>query len=115
LTNLSDSISLFRVLSMDIFNIPYIELNYLLNFAKRKNLTLFEALSDVNQTFLKPETQEKLTSFRGMAVRHLEKSKKDTGGQILYYFLVDSKLFRNAQLDRLSQRRTQSPKYCQIL
>jgi len=93
LTNLSDSVSLFRVLSMDILGIPYIELNYLLNYAKRKNLTLFEALSDVNQTFLKPKTQEKLTNFRDMAARHLEKSKKDTGGQILYYFLVDSKLF----------------------
>ncbi|MBF8249706.1 MAG: hypothetical protein HW400_307 [Candidatus Levybacteria bacterium] len=93
LTNLSDSVSLFRVLSMDIFGIPYIELNYLLNFAKRKNLTLFEALSDLKQSFLKPETQEKLTNFREMAVRHLEKSKKETAGQILYYFLVDSKLF----------------------
>ncbi len=93
LTNLSDSVSLFRVLSMDIFNIPYIELNYLLNFAKRKNLTLFEALSNLNQSFLKPETQEKLTNFRNMATRHLEKSKKNSAGQILYYFLVDSKLF----------------------
>jgi len=93
LTNLSDSVSLFRVLSMDIFKIPYIELNYLLNFAKRKNLTLFEALDDLDQSFLKPETQQKLKDFRGMAIRHLEKSRKDTGGQILYYFLVDSKLF----------------------
>ncbi|MDP2585704.1 MAG: ATP-dependent DNA helicase, partial [Candidatus Levybacteria bacterium] len=94
LTNLADSVSLFRVLSMDIFEIPYIELNYLLNFAKRKNLTLFEALADVNQSFLKPGTQEKLTNFREMAIRHLEKSKKDSAGQILYYFLIDSKLFK---------------------
>lgn len=93
LTNLSDSVSLFRVLSMDIFNIPYIELNYLLNFAKKRNLTLFEALFNTEQSFLKPETQEKLISFRQMAKRHLEKSKKDSAGQILYYFLLDSKLF----------------------
>jgi len=93
LTDLSDSVSLFRVLSMDIFNIPYIELNYLLNFAKRKNLTLFEALSNISQPFLKPETQEKLTKFREMATKHLEKSRKDSAGQILYYFLIDSKLF----------------------
>ncbi len=93
LTNLSDSVSLFRILSMDIFNIPYIELNYLLNFAKKKNLTLFEALLNVEQSFLKPETQEKLINFRNMAQRHLEKSKKETAGQILYYFLVDSGLF----------------------
>ncbi|KKQ33288.1 MAG: hypothetical protein US45_C0012G0002 [Candidatus Nomurabacteria bacterium GW2011_GWA1_37_20] len=93
LTNLSDSVSLFRILSMDVFNIPYIELNYLLNFAKRKNLTLFEALFNAEQSFLKPKTQEKLIKFREMAVRHLGKSKKETAGQILYYFLVDSRLF----------------------
>ena len=98
LTDLSDSVSLFRVLSMEIFKIPYIELNYLLNFAKRKNLTLFEALDDLDQSFLKPETQQKLKDFRNMTVRHLEKSKKDTGGQILYYFLVDSKLFETLNL-----------------
>ncbi|HKC15045.1 MAG TPA: ATP-dependent helicase, partial [Patescibacteria group bacterium] len=93
LTNLSDSVSLFRILSMDIFNIPYIELNYLLNFAKKKNLNLFEALYYTNQFFLKPVTQKKLINFREMALKHLEKSKKETAGEILYYFLVDSKLF----------------------
>ncbi|MCL6096183.1 MAG: ATP-dependent helicase [Patescibacteria group bacterium] len=97
LTNLSDSVSLFRVLSMDILNISYIELNYLLNFAKKKNLTLFEALDNVNQNFLKHETQEKLQNFKKMAKRHLEKSKKEQAGQILYYFLVDSGLYKTLQ------------------
>ena len=110
LTNLSDSVSLFRVLSMEIFNIPYIELNYLLNFAKKKNLTLFEALVNVDQSFLKSETQEKLIAFREMAKRHLERSKKDSGGQILYYFLVDSKLFEtlNSTNSVLEERRVQN-------
>ncbi|MBP9716626.1 MAG: ATP-dependent helicase [Candidatus Levybacteria bacterium] len=94
LTNLSDSISLFRVLSMDIFQIPYVELNYLLNFAKKKNLTLFETLEILDQSFLKDETREKLTNFRKMAVNHLEKSKKEQAGQILYDFLIDSGLYQ---------------------
>ena len=93
LTNLSDSVSLFRVLAMDVFDIPYIELNYLLNFAKKKNLTLFEALENSNQTFLKEQTQKKIQKFRKMAERHLERSRKEAAGQILYYFLVDSGLF----------------------
>ena len=78
---------------MNLFDIPYIELNYLLNFAKKKNLTLFEALENTNQTFLRPETQKKLNNFRQMVIRHLEKSRHEKAGQILYYFLVDSKLF----------------------
>jgi DNA helicase-2/ATP-dependent DNA helicase PcrA len=78
---------------MDIFKLPTVELNYLLNFAKKKNLTLFESLNELNQTFLKPETQEKLNSFKNMVLRHLELARKDSAGQILYYFLVDSALF----------------------
>jgi len=93
LTNLMDSVSLFRVLSMDIFKISQVELNYLLNFAKKKNITLFEALFDLNQSFLKPETRELLDKFRKMAEKHLEKSKKEKAGQILYDFLIDSGLF----------------------
>jgi len=110
LTNLSDSVSLFRVLSMDIFNIPYIELNYLLNFAKKRNLTLFEALVNVDQSFLMPVTREKLITFREMAKRHLERSKKDSGGQILYYFLIDSKLFEtlNSTNSVREERRVQN-------
>ena len=106
LTNLSDSVSLFRVLCMDIFNIPYIELNYLLNFAKKRNLTLFEALFNIEQSFLKPQTQEKLINFREMAKRHLEKSKKSSAGQVLYYFLVDSKLFETlSSTDSIKEER----------
>jgi len=94
LTDLFNSVALFRVLSMEIFKIPYIELNYLLNFAKKQNLTLFESLEHTNQTFLSKDTQQKLDNFRRMAIRHLEKSKKEQAGQILYYFLIDSKLFK---------------------
>lgn len=94
LSNLSDSVSLFRVLSMEIFSIPIIELNFLLNFAKTKNYSLFETFFDLNQSFLKPETKEKLETFLSMVKRHLKKSKKETAGQILYYFLTDSGLLK---------------------
>lgn len=97
LTNLSDSVSLFRVLSMDIFAIPIVELNYLLNFAKKKTATLFEALSFQNLPFLSIETSEKLTAFKNMVENHLQKAKKEQAGQILYYFLIDSKLFDTLQ------------------
>lgn len=97
LTNLSDSVSLFRVLSMDIFNISYVELNYLLNFSKKKNLTLFETLYDLKYSFLAPETKKKLEDFKKMTEKHLKQSKKQQAGQILYYFLIDSKLYEKFQ------------------
>ncbi len=99
LTNLTDTVSLFRVLSMSVFEIPYIELNYLLSDSKKKNMSLFESLSDLTQTFLKPETVAKLNNFTKMVTTHLERSKKGQAGQVLFDFLVDSKLYdkyRNA-------------------
>ena len=47
MTDLSNSVALFQGSSMDIFEIPYVELNFLLNFAKKQNLTLFEALENI--------------------------------------------------------------------
>lgn len=110
LTNLSDTVSLFRALSMDIFDIPYVQLNFLLNFAKKKNLTLFEALQIPNHTFVTPETQEKLTTINEMINRHLERSRKDSAGQILYMFLIDTGLFETLATTESvkDERRTQN-------
>lgn len=106
LNNLSDTVSLFRVISMDIFGIPSVELNFLLNFSKKKNLTLFESFYFMDQPFLKPETKEKLTKFKEMVERHIDRSKKEKAGQILYYFLIDSGIFETlAKTDTAKEER----------
>jgi DNA helicase II / ATP-dependent DNA helicase PcrA len=97
LTNPSDSTALFRILSMEIFGISYIELIYLFNLAKKKNISLFEAINLGNLEFLKSETQVKLEKIIEMINRHIERSKKDSAGQILYYFLVDSGIYSTLQ------------------
>lgn len=97
LTNLSDSVSLFRVLSMEIFEISFVELNYILNFAKKRNISLFEAISVENLEFLNPKTSKTLKDFRKMVEEHLRRSRKDQAGQLLYDFLVDTKLFDTLQ------------------
>ncbi len=110
LTNPSDSVSLFRVLSMDIFKIPYVEIIYLFNYAKKKNLNLFQSLDSIDQSFLKTDSQEKLKKFKEMILRHLERSKKDSAGQVLYYFIADSGLFESLQKAEsvIEERRVQN-------
>ncbi|HYM65540.1 MAG TPA: UvrD-helicase domain-containing protein [Candidatus Sulfotelmatobacter sp.] len=98
LTNLSDSVSLFRVLSMEIFEISYIELNFLLNFAKKRNISLFEALSNLNQAFLTPPTIKKLEKFRKMVEEHLKKARSEQAGQILYDFLVKTGIYQTLNI-----------------
>ncbi|OGH11716.1 MAG: hypothetical protein A3B38_03375 [Candidatus Levybacteria bacterium RIFCSPLOWO2_01_FULL_36_13] len=97
LTNLSDSVSLFRVLSMDIFKISAVELNYVLNFAKKRNITLFDAILEKNLEFLSAKTVNTLENFKKMVLEHLRRSRKDQAGQLLYDFLVDTKLFDTLQ------------------
>jgi len=108
LYNLQDSISLFRVLSMDIFSLDTRDLHILLGFTKKINLSLFEAMEiylsffyqelsqeeyqiyQKNIPFLKKQTREKLFFIYQMINRHLKLIKKVSAGQILYYFLEDS-------------------------
>lgn len=94
LYDLSDTVSLYRMLNMDVFNIEPRELNHLLSFSRKKNLTLFEALARVDETFLKEEAREKLATIHKMILRHLDRVKKDSAGQLLYYFLIDSGLYK---------------------
>ncbi|OGH03067.1 MAG: hypothetical protein A2798_01410 [Candidatus Levybacteria bacterium RIFCSPHIGHO2_01_FULL_37_17] len=97
LTNLSDSVSLFRVLSMEIFGISYVELNYILNYAKKRNFSLFEAISQSNLQFLSDKTVITFKNFKEMVEEHLRRSRKDQAGQLLYDFLVETKIYDSLQ------------------
>lgn len=94
LYNFEDSASLYRVLNMPIFQIQARDIAAVLNFAKRKNLSLFEALEQIEETFLTEDVKKKIGSFVEMILKHLKRIPKDTGGQILYYFLEDSGLLK---------------------
>ena len=98
LYNLDDSVSLYRVLNIDIFGLTAREINHLLSHTKKRAWTLFEALEHVEETNLPDLGKEKVKKIVKMILRHLERAKKDPPGQILYYFLLDSGLL-NSFLD----------------
>jgi len=89
LDRLDDSVSLYRVLSMDIFAISPREVAKIGSFAKRNNLTLFEALEKVDDIFVSQETKIKVKKILKVIDRHLKLLQKETAGQILYYFLEE--------------------------
>lgn len=108
LKNSEDSVSLYRVLNMDIFNIDPLDLNKLLVFAKKISQPLFQTMEiycsliyskNIHQDFniyksfvplLKEQTKKDLKKIYDMIVRHFGLIKKETAGQILYYFLEDT-------------------------
>ncbi|MDO8460836.1 MAG: UvrD-helicase domain-containing protein [bacterium] len=99
LYNFEDSTSFYRVLTMPIFELDARDIAALLNFGRRKNLSLFIAIETIvnknEEIFLKQEMQEKLKTIYEMIVGHLKKVPKDTAGQILYYFLQDSGMLKS--------------------
>jgi len=94
LYNFEDNVALYRVLSMDHFNINPRDLAAINNYGRKNNLSLFEACEQVEKVSVGQKTREQIENFVKMVHRHLGLLRKETAGQILYYFLEDSGLLR---------------------
>jgi DNA helicase-2/ATP-dependent DNA helicase PcrA len=95
LYNFEDDIALFRVLSMDFFKIDARDLAAINNYAKRKNLSFFEACEQASKLRIAKKTQSQIERFVKMVHQHLKLLSKETAGQILYYFLEDTGMLKN--------------------
>lgn len=89
LANFEDTSSLYRVITMPIFNVEARDVAALLNFSKRKNFLLFEAMENVEESGLTISGKEKIVRITEMMKRHLQKVPRETAGQILFYFFED--------------------------
>ncbi|MBI3558955.1 ATP-dependent helicase [Candidatus Gottesmanbacteria bacterium] len=91
LYDFTDSVSLYRVLSMEIFGFEQRDLIEILNQGKKENLSLFETLEKYHPS----AKYDTFSKFVDMVHRHQELVKKETAGQILYYFLEDSGILKS--------------------
>jgi len=111
LYDFEDSVSMYRLLSNDYFEISARDLIKISNYAKRYNLSLFDACEKVSDPsteastepgrmsswqaiFVAEETKEKINKILGIIDKHQKLIKKETAGQLLYYFLVDTGLIQ---------------------
>lgn len=94
LYNFEDSASLYRVLTHSLYNFDARDIAALLNFAKKKNYALFEALEHIDDTYLPEATKQAGREIVTMIKKHLSRVPKDTAGQLLYYFFEDSGLMK---------------------
>lgn len=92
LANFEDTSSLYRVLTLSVFDIEARDVAALLNFSKRSNLSLFEAMEKVADSAVTDDGKEKINRIVTMMKKHLGKIPHDTAGQILFYFFEDSGL-----------------------
>ncbi len=104
LANFEDSASLYRILTMSIFAIEPRDIAAIFNYAKRKNMFLFEALEKIaqgiNDIVLQDNTKAMIEKIVTMIKNHLKRVPKDSAGQILYYFLQDSGLLETMLLPK---------------
>ena len=92
LANFDDQQSLYRVLTMPIFNFDPRDIAAILNSAKKRNLTLFEALEKPDEINVSLECKERVTRIVNMIKNHLALIPRVNAGQILYHFFEESGL-----------------------
>lgn len=90
LYNFEDNASVYRVLSLPIYKISARDIAVILNAARRKNLTLFEVLEQIDEVKVSDAVREKVKKIVTMVRRHMARISRDTAGQILYYFVENS-------------------------
>lgn len=94
LNDFDDSVSLFRLLSIEYFDIPARDLASIGNYAKRKNLSLFEACEKIGDVYVSDKTKKIVKKVVGVINNNLKSIRRETGGQLLYYFLQDTGLMQ---------------------
>lgn len=116
LANYDDSVAAYRVFSLDIFAISARDIATCMAFAKKYGLSFLEVAEIIAEKRQKPQAasipnvssdgKEKILHVILLIHKHLALIKKETAGQILYYFLTDTGLLKQFTLYKtLSEER----------
>lgn len=98
LYNYEDNVAMYSVLSMDWLNVAPRDLATILNYSKKFGISLFEACENIEKLFVKQKTKTNVRKLVKMITKHFGLIKKETAGQILYYFLQESGLLAQLTL-----------------
>lgn len=102
LYDFSDSIAVYRVLCMDWLKIVPRDISLLLSHAKKFGISLFEACETasgvskkdndgvVSNPVISASGKDGIRNFVQTVYKHMDLIKKESAGQILYYFLVET-------------------------
>lgn len=102
--NFEDNVALFRIYSMAYFGLSARDIAAITIFARKQNLSLFEAsevvagerlLEGINLPAIAEETVAGIQKIIAMIHRHLGLVTTESAGQILFYFLSDTGMMKN--------------------
>ncbi|MFC1632669.1 ATP-dependent helicase [Patescibacteria group bacterium] len=91
LTDLRDSVSIYRLMSSELFEIPVTDTIRLINLARTRNLSLYEILEGVNEIEkISEQGTDEIDRMMHIINEHIDLSRKHTVGQLLYKFVEDT-------------------------
>jgi len=99
LYNFEDSVAMYRVLTMDWLSISSRDVAAISNYAKKYGISIFESCEKLANNieprpFVTDETTGKIQKLITIIHKHLGLIKKETAGQILYFFLEETGLLK---------------------
>lgn len=94
LYNFEDSVAFYRILSNDYFNISGRDIAAMGNYARKYNKSLFETAENIDTVFVIDKTKETVKKLLGIIKKHLDLVKKETAGQLLYFYLEETGLLQ---------------------
>lgn len=107
LYSFEDNVAMYRVLSLDVFGVPPRDVAVVSNYAKRYGVSLFEASEKWDELSLSSEGKKKIGRIVHLVRTHLGIIKKESAGQILYYFLQETGLLEQfTSFDSAKEERT---------
>ncbi|MCG2713493.1 MAG: ATP-dependent helicase [Candidatus Omnitrophica bacterium] len=94
IANPSDSLSLYYLVSSEIYKVNLADLALCNHFARRRNLTLYAVFSDLEKILelnqVQDETKEKIKQLLLDIEKFLQTARSETTGRLLYSFLTDT-------------------------
>lgn len=94
LYDFTDSVAFYKLLAIDYFGIPGRDLAAMGNYARKYNLSLYESAEKIDDIFVTGKTKEAIHKLLGIIGKHLDLVKKESAGQLLYYFLEETGLLQ---------------------
>lgn len=95
LYDFDDSVSFYRLLSVDYFDISPRDLIKISNYAKKQNLSIFEAAEKIEGIAVSKDTEEKIKKLTALISEQFKSIKLSSAGQLLYNFLESSGLLED--------------------
>ncbi len=94
IANPSDSLSLYYLVSSEIYQVDLSDLTLCNHFARRRNRSLYSVFNDLEKipelSAAKDKTKEKIKQILGEIEKFLRISRDETTGRLLYSFLTDT-------------------------